>query len=440
MTQQVEQHAFQAEVDEVLSIVVNSLYSHKEVFLRELISNASDALDKLSFRALTEHGLLGDDKELHIDLIPSEDAGTLTIRDNGIGMTHDELVQNLGTIAKSGTKQLAQQLAAEGKKDISLIGKFGVGFYAAFLVADKVTVTSRAAGSDQAWMWVSDAKSGFTIEPSEREARGTNIILHLKEDASEFLREYELRNLVRRYSDYVRHPIRLRVERQKPVGDEKDEKGNPKTEKVQEWETVNTASALWTRPKGEVTEEQYHDFYKHLTHEWTDPLAYTHFKVEGTQELTGLLFVPGQAPMDLFSNKQNKGVRLYVKRVFIKEDCEELLPEWLRFMRGVIDTEDLALNVSRETVQQERVTAGIKKQVVNKTLTLLEELAEEGETTRTEPVEDDESDEEGGEQRTVEVKIHRYHKFWSAFGRILKEGVHYDWNNKERVAKLLRYR
>ncbi len=431
MTQQAEQHPFQAEVSEVLSIVVNSLYSHKEIFLRELVSNASDALDKLAFQALTDHDLLSDEQELSIDIIPGKDAGTLTIRDNGIGMTHKELVDNLGTIAKSGTRQLMQSIESQDsdKKDLNLIGKFGVGFYSAFLVADKVTVTSRTTGEDSAWMWVSDGKTGFTIEESEREARGTNIILHLKEEHKKFLDEWEVRTLVRKYSDYVRHPIKLQVERTKPIGEEKDEEGNPKTEVVKEWETVNTANALWTRPKSEITDEHYNEFYKHLSHDWEDPLATTHFRVEGTQEMTGLLFVPSQQPMDLFQSKSSKGVRLYVKRVFIMEDAEELLPEWLRFMRGVIDSEDLPLNVSREILQQERVTAGIRKQVVGKSLSLLEDLAEEGETTKTTGEGDD----------AEETTVNRFESFWKNFGRVFKEGVHYDQGNKERISKLLRY-
>ncbi len=426
MTQQIEKHTFKAEVNEVLSIVVNSLYSHKEIFLRELISNASDALDKLAFQSLTDHSLLGDDQEMRIDLIPNEASGTLTIRDNGIGMNHDELLNNLGTIAKSGTKQLMQSLSAEQKKDISLIGQFGVGFYSAFLVADKVTVTSRAAGADEAWMWRSEAHGEFTLEPSEKEARGTNIILHLKDDMKNFLQDWEIRGLVRKYSDYVRHPIQLQVEKTKPVGEEKDEDGNPKvTEQVKEWETINSASALWTRPKAEITDEQYNDFYKHLSHDWEDPLTHTHFRVEGTQELTGLLFVPGRAPMDMMGQK-SKGLRLYVKRVFIMEDCEEILPEWLRFTQGVIDSEDLPLNVSREILQKEQVTRGIRKQVINKSLSMLSDMAKEGEVTI--------KDEEGKESKT-----NRYEQFWQQFGKILKEGMHYDPSHKDEIAQLCRF-
>jgi molecular chaperone HtpG len=425
-SQQVEKHPFQAEVNEVLSIVVNSLYSHKEVFLRELISNASDALDKLSFRALTEHGLLGDDKDLRIDLIPDKDAGTLLIRDNGVGMTHDELIDNLGTIARSGSKQLMQALAAKGEVGDrpNLIGQFGVGFYSSFLVADKVTVTSRAAGAAEAWQWQSEAKGGYTLEESEKEGRGTNVILHLKDDCKEFLDEWQVKSLVRKYSDYVRYPIRLRVERTK-ASDDDDEKAG--TEKG--WDTVNQANALWTRPKAEIADQQYDEFYKHLSHDWEPPLARTHFKVEGAQEMTGLLFVPKRAPFDLLE-RRNRGVRLFVKRVFIMDDCEELLPEWLRFVRGVIDSEDLPLNVSRETLQQDRVTRQIRKQIVQKTLALLAELADEGETTITEENDDGEP---------TERKVRRYELFWRQFGRVLKEGIHFDPGHKDEIARLLRY-
>jgi molecular chaperone HtpG len=418
-TQRAEQHAFAAEVDQVLSIVVNSLYSHREVFLRELISNASDALDKLSFEALTDASLLGDDKQLRIEIEVDEDQKTLTIRDNGVGMSHDELVQNLGTIARSGSRQLMNALAAKGGKDenLSLIGQFGVGFYSAFLVADRVVVTSRRVGSDEAWRWESEAKEGFTIEPATRDARGTEIVLHLKDDAEDFMRSWEVRSLVRKYSDYVRHPIRMKTET--------EEDGEKKTD----WETVNQASALWTRPKSEITDEQYAEFYKHLGHDWNDPLAWTHFKVEGTQEMTGLLFVPGQAPMDLFE-RTNRGVKLFVKRVFIMEDCEELLPEWLRFMRGVVDSEDLPLNVSRELLQQDRATRAIRKQVIKKSLTLLQELADEGVTKVEEAGEDGEK---------TEVERNRYETFWKAFGRVLKEGIHFDPEHKDEIAALLRF-
>lgn len=432
-----ETHSFQAEVNEVLSIVVNSLYSHREVFLRELISNASDATDKLSFAALTQHDL-DSGEERTIDVIPSQEAGTLTIRDSGIGMSRDELIGNLGTIARSGSKKLMESLSGDNKSDLSLIGQFGVGFYSAFLVADRVTVTSKQAGEDgPGHQWESEAKGEFSVAESEREQPGTNVILHLKEDAKEFLDEWRIKELVRKYSDYVRHPIRLQVERTRPVGDEKDEQGQPKeTETVREWETINSASALWTRPRNEITDEQYEEFYKHLAHDWETPLAHTHFKIEGTHELTGLLFVPGRRPLDLF-DRTPKGLRLFVKRVFIMEDCAELLPEYLRFVRGVIDSEDLPLNVSRELLQQDRTSAFIKKQVTSRVLTLLEELAAEGPIQRPAKSETTDDEKAGDEAETTEVN--RFAELWGNFGSVLKEGVHLDHENRDRLAKLLRY-
>ena len=413
MTTTTEKHVFQAEVNEVLSIVVNSLYSHREVFLRELISNASDAIDQLNLLAQTQHELIRDDKELRIELIADKAQGTLTIRDNGAGMTRDELISHLGTIARSGTKKLMQGLSAEQKKDVAMIGQFGVGFYSAFLVADTVTVVSRKAGSDDTWIWESQAKGDFELRSGERSGRGTDVILHLKDDAKEYLDEWPVREVVRKYSDYVRWPIRMQVER----GEDKDKKT--------EWQTMNAARAIWTRPKSEVTDEQYHEFYKHISHDWTDPLAHTHFKVEGTSELTGLLFVPQKAPFDLLDRKKG-GVRLFVKRVFIMDDAQEILPEWLRFVRGVIDSEDLPLNVSREILQRDATTRFIKKQVVGKTLTMLEELAAEGEVE----VERD------GEKH----KQDRYLTFWNEFGRVLKEGVYQDSDARDRLAQLLRFR
>ncbi len=412
MSTTVEKHPFQAEVNEVLSIVVNSLYSHREVFLRELISNASDAIDHLNLDALQKPALLGEDKDLHIELIPDAQKGTLTIRDNGRGMTRQELVSHLGTIARSGTKKLMQSLSAEQKKDVAMIGQFGVGFYSAFLVADTVTVISRAAGSDEAWVWESQARGDFEVRSGERASRGTDIVLHLKEDAREYLEEWPLRDVVRKYSDYVRWPIRMQVERGE--GDDK------KTE----LETINAASALWTRAKSEVTDEQYVEFYKSTSHDWNDPLAWTHFKVEGTHELTGLLYVPSKAPMDLVDRSKG-GVRLFVKRVFIMDDAQEILPEWLRFMRGVVDSEDLPLNVSREVLQKDATTRFIKKQVVQKTLGLLEELAKEGET---------EVEVDGKKE-----KRNRFLAFWNEFGKVLKEGVYHDAASREQLSRLMRY-
>jgi molecular chaperone HtpG len=412
MTATAEKHAFQAEVNEVLALVVHSLYSHREVFLRELVSNASDALDQLNLRALTEAGLLEEGGELQIEILADKQAGTLTIRDNGIGMSRDELMENLGTIARSGTKKLLQTLSPEQQKDVALIGQFGVGFYSAFLVADTVTVTSRRAGTSEAWTWESQAKNDFEVRPAERAGRGTDVTLHLKDDAREYLDEWPIREVVRKYSDYVRWPIRLELERD-------DGKARKK-----EWQTLNAASALWTRPKSDITREQYVEFYKHTSHDWQEPLAWTHFKVEGTHELTGLLFVPGKAPPDLLERRKG-GVRLFVKRVFILDDAQEILPEWLRFVRGIVDSEDLPLNVSREILQRDATTKFIRKQVVTKTLALLEELAREGET---------EIERDGKKEKRT-----RYLEFWREFGRLVKEGLYHEPELRPQLAKLLRY-
>ena len=424
-TQNVETHEFQAEVRQVMSIVVESLYSNAEIFLRELISNASDALDKLSFRALTEHDLMPKNEELSIQVLPRKDSGELILHDNGVGMSKQELIENLGTIARSGTRELAKALAAQKQQgELNLIGQFGVGFYSAFLVSDQVVVVSRAAGSDEAWRWSSTAEGSFTVEAvdAEETRRGTTIHLHLKEDHKEFLDEWRLKSLIGKYSDYVRYPIRLEVTRQEPKNPD-DEKDTETVEKV-ELETVNKADALWTRPKAEITDAQYGEFYKHLAHDWEEPLAWSHFRVEGTQELTGLLFVPSKPPFDMMERRQ-RGVRLFVKRVFIMDDAEELLPEWLRFVKGVIDSQDLPLNVSREILQQDRASRTIRKQVIGKTLSLLQELADEGKTTVGEGDDQTERD--------------RYLTFWNSFGRVLKEGVHFDPQYKDQIAKLLRY-
>jgi molecular chaperone HtpG len=327
-------------------------------------------------------------------------------------MTREELIENLGTIARSGTRKLLESLAPEQRRDVALIGQFGVGFYSAYLVADLVTVASRRAGSAEAWVWESRAKSDFEVRPGERAGRGTDVVLHLKEDAREYLDEWPLRETVRKYSDYVRWPIRLEVERD-------DGKARKR-----EWQTLNAARALWTRPKAEVTREQYVEFYKHVSHDWQEPLAWTHFKVEGTHELTGLLFLPRKAPLDLLERRRG-GVRIFVRRVFVLDDAQEILPEWLRFVRGVVDSEDLPLNVSREVLQRDATTRFIRKQVVTKTLALLEELAKEGET---------EVEREGRKE-----KRERYLDFWREFGRVLKEGVHHEAELRAQLAGLLRY-
>jgi molecular chaperone HtpG len=410
----VTEHRFQAEVAEVLSLVVNSLYTHKEVFLRELVSNASDAIDQLSFHALQQPDLVEGSPDWRIDIVPDRAARTLTISDNGGGMTEEELVRNLGTIAHSGTRKLLESLSGDQRKDLSLIGQFGVGFYSAFLVADRVTVVTRKAGADgRAWKWTSDGKTGFAVEPAERASRGTDVILHMKESEDDFLRDWTIRQLVRKYSDFVRHPIRLQVERGKDDA------------KTTEMEQINRGAALWTRPKSEITDEAADDFYRHVTHEWEAPLAWTHFRTEGVQEMTGLLFIPRRAaPFDMPSARR-KGVRLFVRRIFIMDDCEEILPEYLRFVRGVVDSDDLPLNVSREFLQRDRVAAGIRKQVVRQVLKTLEDLAAEGPLP-----------EKDGEKPEIP---NRYEHFWREHGRILAEGVVADGDHKDRVTKLLRF-
>jgi len=407
MTEATE-HRFQAEVSEVLHLVINSLYSHKEIFLRELVSNASDALDKLRFRAIQEPGLMGEGGALEVRIVADAEAGTLTLSDNGIGMSAEELAQNLGTIAWSGSRDFIKKLEeAQGKEDksLQLIGQFGVGFYSAYLVADRVEVVSRAAGSSEASRWSSDARDTFRIEPAERAERGTDVILHLKADQRALTDTFTLRELIRRYSDYVSYPIQLQVEKETGEGADK------KTEKA--FETVNQASALWQRQPKDVTKDQYEEFYKHLGHDWEPPLAWKHFHIEGTQMFVGLLFIPQRRPADLFGPEPRHGVRLHVRRVFVMDNCEELVPRWLRFVRGVIDSEDLPLNVSRELLQDSRAIRIIKKQVVNQTLDLLDELAKD--------------------------RPDDYQKFWENFGVVLKEGLHFDPGYKDRIAKLLRY-
>ncbi|HVY31287.1 MAG TPA: molecular chaperone HtpG [Polyangiaceae bacterium] len=394
-----ENHSFQAEVSQVLRLVIHSLYSNKEIFLRELISNSSDALDKRRFSALQNPTLWSSDEPLKVRLIPNKEANTLTIWDNGIGMNHDELKQSLGTIAWSGSREFLKKLdgkSPESKDLPQLIGQFGVGFYSSFLVADRVEVISRAAGTNEAFKWESTGEGGFSIDSAEREAVGTSIILHLKSEASEYLDPYRLRQLVERYSDYLSYPIEL-----------------AKAGKTDEFEAVNRGTALWQRSPKEVTAEQYDELYKHLTHDWQPALLHRHFKIEGTQEFAGLVYVPSRAQMDLFEPDAKHGVRLHVRRVLIMESCEELLPRWLRFVRGVVDSEDLPLNVSRETLQDSKVVRTIRKAVQNQVLDALSELAKE--------------------------KPDEYTKFWVQFGAVLKEGLHFDPETGDKLNKLLRY-
>jgi molecular chaperone HtpG len=419
-----EQHRFQAEVSQVLHLVIHSLYSHKEIFLRELISNASDALDRLRFRSITEPGLASDGEALEIRILPDRERGTLTIEDTGVGMTKDELVKDLGTVARSGSKAFLDALQKAGQKDLSLIGQFGVGFYSAYLVADKVLVESRAAGATEAWRWASDATESFTIEPAERPTRGTAIVLYLKKDQLEFLEPWRLKSLITRYSDYVSHPIKLLVD--KTEGEGKEAKKTPVLEQV------NRASALWQRPKNEITPEQYDELYQHLTHDTEPPLTRTHFKVEGTQEFAALLFVPRHPPFELRVSHKARGIQLFVKRVLIMEECEELLPEWLRFVRGVVDSDDLPLNVSREILQDSQTARTIKKQLVKATLDMLDALAtkkpDDG-APATPP--------EGGQEAVRQQSD--YETFWESFGVMIKEGLTIDYEHKDRLAKLARW-
>lgn len=408
-----QKHPFQAEVSQVLHLVVNSLYSNKEIFLRELVSNASDALDKLRFRALSEKELLGENEELKITITPDEEAGTLTIADNGIGMTEQELIDQLGTIARSGTKEFTQKLkeAAQAKESSTqLIGQFGVGFYSAFLVADRVEVVSRAAGSDIAHRWESEAKDSFTVEKDKRETHGTTLVLHLKEDQKEYAKPYRIKEVIRRHSDYVAHPIELLTHVPKKTEDE--EKSSEELEEKRE--VVNQANALWQRSSKDVTDEQYEEFYKHLAHDLEKPLAWKHFKVEGTQMFSGIVFLPETVRADLLDPRGDHGVRLHVRRILAMESCDELLPKWLRFVRGVVDSEDLPLNVSRETLQDSRAVRIIKKQVVSQALSMIEELESE--------------------------RPEDFLKFWEGFGAIVKEGLHFEPEHKERLSKIVRFR
>src|ERR1700683_5404174 len=382
---------FQAETKQVLRLVIHSLYSHKEIFLRELISNASDACEKLRFEAIAKPELLGGDA-LSVTLTPDTDAGTLSIKDNGIGMSEAEIIDNLGTIARSGTKKFLEALSGDSAKDAQLIGQFGVGFYSAFIVADKVTVLTKRADAPGV-RWDSDGEGEYQIQADGKTDRGTEVILHLREEDKEFLEPARIKELVRRYSDHLSLPIILKT------GDTQ--------------ETVNQAKAFWTRPKPELTEDEYQSFYKHITHDSEGARAWAHNKVEGNIEYTSLLYLPKRAPFDLFEREQKGGIQLYVKRVFIMDKAAELLPPWLRFMRGVVDTADLPLNVSRELLQNNRTVEKIKSALVKRSLDLLEDLAQN--------------------------KPEEYAEFWRTFGVVLKEGIIDDAGQKERVAKLLRF-
>lgn len=397
---------FQAEVKQLLHLMIHSLYSNKEIFLRELVSNASDACDKLRFEAIDNPALLEGDPEMRIRVEFDKEQRTITISDNGIGMSRDEAIANLGTIARSGTKEFFSQLTGDKQKDTQLIGQFGVGFYSSFIVADKVSVLTRRAGEDQeAVLWESTGEGEFTIAAAEKAERGTTITLHLREGEDDFLDGWRLRNVLRRYSDHISLPVQMRKE-------EWDEEKQQQV-KQDEWESVNQASALWTRSKSEITDEQYQEFYKHIAHDYENPLAWTHNRVEGRSEYTQLLFVPKQAPFDLWDRDARRGVKLYVKRVFIMDDAEQLLPAYLRFVRGVIDSADLPLNVSREILQESRDVRAIREGSAKRILSLLEDLAEN--------------------------QPEQYAEFWNQFGQVLKEGTGEDMGNQARIAALLRF-
>jgi len=397
---------FQTEVKHLLNLMVHSLYSNKEIFLRELISNASDAADKLRFEALGNDSLYENDHDLKIHVAFDEKARTVTITDNGVGMTRQEVMDNIGTIAKSGTRQFFESLTGDQARDAHLIGQFGVGFYSAFIVADKVTLLTRRAGVDhsQGVRWESTGEGEYSIETIDRPSRGTEVILHLREGEDELLNGFRLRTIIRKYSDHITLPILMKKE---ATGEE------DKQEEVEEEETVNQASALWARPKNEITEEEYREFYKHVGHDFEDPLAYTHNRVEGTHEYTSLLYIPSRAPFDLWDRNARHGVKLYVKRVFIMDDAEQLMPNYMRFVRGVVDSSDLPLNVSREILQQNKTIDSIRAASVKKILGMLEDMAK--------------NDQE------------KYTGFWKEFGKVLKEGPGEDFSNREKIAALLRF-
>ncbi|WP_323141050.1 molecular chaperone HtpG [Massilia phyllosphaerae] len=402
---------FQAEVKQLLQLMIHSLYSNKEIFLRELISNASDAADKMRFEAINNDALYGNDHELKIKVAFDKDARTVTISDNGIGMSRDEVISHLGTIAKSGTKEFFSKLSGDQQADAALIGQFGVGFYSAFIVADRVTVETRRAGApaSEAVRWESAGEGDYTLEPIDKASRGTDIILHLREGEDELLSSWKLKSIIRKYSDHISLPIVM----------QKEEWDEEKKETVvkDEFETVNQASALWARSKSDITKEQYEEFYKHVSHDFQPPLAYTHNRVEGRSEYTQLLYVPSAAPFDLWDRNKRGGIKLYVKRVFIMDDAEQLMPIYLRFVKGVIDSADLPLNVSREILQESRDVRVIREGSTKRVLGMLEEMAN--------------SDEQEGKDKYV--------TFWKEFGQVLKEGIGEDATNKDRIAKLLRF-
>ena len=405
MSQNQETRGFQSEVKQLLQLMIHSLYSNKEIFLRELISNASDAADKLRFKALSNPALYEGDGDLRVRVSFDTDKGTITISDNGIGMTREQVIDHLGTIAKSGTKEFLTALGQDQAKNSQLIGQFGVGFYSAFIVADKVTVKTRAAGeaTDKGVLWESAGEGEYSVADIEKKSRGTDVILHLREDEKEFLNEWRLREIIGKYSDHIGLPVEMLTK-------EYDDEGKECGEK---WEKINKSDALWTRSKNDVSDEEYKEFYKHLSHDFADPVTWAHNKVEGNQAYTSLLYVPAKAPWDLFNREHKHGLKLYVQRVFIMDDAEQFMPNYLRFIRGLIDSNDLPLNVSREILQDNKITAALRKALTKRSLQMLEKLAKDD--------------------------AEKYLQFWKEFGLVLKEGPAEDFANKETVAKLLRF-
>ena len=437
--------SFQAEVAQLLHLVTHSLYSNKEIFLRELISNASDACDKLRFDAINDSGLLEDAPNLEVRVSFDKDAKTLTITDNGIGMSTQEAIDHLGTIAKSGTKDFVSKLSGDQKADSQLIGQFGVGFYSGFIVADRITVESRRAGmkASEGVRWISGGAGDFEVENITREKRGTSVILHLREDAMDYASAWKIKGIINKYSDHISLPILMEKEEWKDgeLINPSDEQGGRQPGamvKTGEWETVNKASAIWSRPKKDITDEQYDEFYKQISHDFEAPLARTHNRVEGSTENTQLLYIPGKAPMDLWNRDKKGGLKLYVKRVFIMDDAEALLPTYLRFVKGVVDSADLPLNVSRELLQESRDVKAIREGCTKRVLGMLEDLAKHDQLPKA--AADGVTDVVLAEDKAeAEANVGKYTKFYNEFGAVLKEGLGEDFSNKERLAKLLRF-
>lgn len=403
---------FQTEVNQLLQLMIHSLYSNKEIFLRELISNANDACDKLRFAAVADDSLNEGDAQLKIEVEFDADANTVTIRDNGIGMTRSEVIDNIGTIAKSGTKEFLSKLTGDEAKDSQMIGQFGVGFYSSFIVADKVTLKTRKAGKKTGVLWESTGEAEFTIEDIKKETKGTEIILHLKEDEKEFANEFRLKSIITKYADHIPVPIMMLETKEVESEDDKDDDKKEKAT-VTEWVQVNKAKALWTMPKSEISDDDYKEFYKTVSHDWNEPMVWSHNQVEGKYEYTSLLYIPAKAPFDLWEPDAQHGLKLYVQRTFIMDDSKNLLPRYLRFIKGVIDSNDLPLNVSREILQSNKVIESIKRASTKKVLTLLKRMANSDAA--------------------------KYQEFWKEFGNVMKEGVQEDFSNKEDLSKLLRF-